>query len=330
MSKINVSKVNIGLVCAALCGQAYAATDQSAPYIGTQKEGVQSSALNNGAVQSVTDWGANVTGDVGSTFGYITPSNGAGQGGVWAGDKAAAVTYGAANTGVFVDADGVKIKNTDLDVSGNTVKNVKDGVNDKDAVNVSQLKDSAQQTLGAANSYTDGKAAATLGAANAHTDAKAQETLSTANSYTDGKARDAVDTAARYTDGKAGETLGAANAHTDVKAQETLSSANRYADQRSGETLGAANAYTDKRVDKLDKKVNRGLASTAALSGLFQPYGVGKFNLSTGVGGYRGESAVALGTGYRFSENVAAKAGISTTVGDSASAMYNASVNFEW
>ncbi|EMZ3832794.1 YadA-like family protein [Salmonella enterica] len=43
--------------------------------------------------------------------------------------------------------------------------------------------------------------------------------------------------------------------------------------------------------------MNRGLASSAALSGLFQPYSVGKFNITAGVGGFRDESAIAVGTG---------------------------------
>lgn len=327
-----MNKFRISLICVALCGHAWAATDQAAPYIGTQTaDGTGNDALNNGAIQTdVAAWGTDVTSEVGTTFGYITPENDSSHGGVWAGDKAAAVTFGGADTGLFVDGGGAKVKNTDLDLTGNTIKNVQDGVNGKDAVNVSQLQGSAQETLSAANTYTDGKAKETLSTANTYTDGKAMETLSSANTYTDGKAKETLSTANTYTDGKSQETLGAANAHSDARAQETLSSANHYADQRSGQMLGAANAYTDQRVDRLEKKVNRGLASTAALSGLFQPYGVGKFNLSAGMGGYRGESAIALGTGYRFNENVAAKAGISTTVGDSSSAMYNASVNFEW
>lgn len=84
------------------------------------------------------------------------------------------------------------------------------------------------------------------------------------------------------------------------------------------------------RVDKLDHKMKRGFASQAALSGLFQPYSVGKFNLSGSLGGYESTSAMAIGTGYRFNENVAAKAGISTNTEDFKAVTYNAAVNFEW
>lgn len=84
------------------------------------------------------------------------------------------------------------------------------------------------------------------------------------------------------------------------------------------------------KIDVLDKKVNKGFAANAALSGLFQPYGIGKINMTAGVGGYQSESAVAVGVGYRINENVAVKGGIAAAVGNGSSTMYNASVNFEW
>lgn len=86
----------------------------------------------------------------------------------------------------------------------------------------------------------------------------------------------------------------------------------------------------NKKVDDIDKKVDRGLASSAAMAGLFQPYNIGKFNATAGIGGYRSETAIAIGSGYRFNESVAAKAGISTSTSNTSSLMYNASVNFEW
>ena len=98
-----------------------------------------------------------------------------------------------------------------------------------------------------------------------------------------------------------------------------------------------ANSYTDNKVNNIDNKVNnidnkvdRGLASSAALNGLFQPYNVGNFNVTAGIGGYRSETAIAIGSGYRFNENLAAKAGISTSTSNTSSVMYNTSVNFEW
>lgn len=75
-----------------------------------------------------------------------------------------------------------------------------------------------------------------------------------------------------------------------------------------------------------DKK--RGLASASALSGLFQPYTVGKFNVTAGIGGYRGQVAAAAGFGYRSSEIFAVKAGLATAGNNTVA--YNAAANFEW
>ncbi|MBC5791965.1 YadA-like family protein [Providencia sp. JUb39] len=114
---------------------------------------------------------------------------------------------------------------------------------------------------------------------------------------------------------------------------ETLKSANTYTDERVNQlgefTENGLNRLNTK-IDDLDKKVDKGFAANAALSGLFQPYGVGKMNLTAGVGGYKDESAVAVGMGYRINENVAIKGGVAASTGTGSSTMYNASVNFEW
>ena len=86
----------------------------------------------------------------------------------------------------------------------------------------------------------------------------------------------------------------------------------------------------DRDVANLRKETRQGLAAQAALSGLFQPYSVGKFNATAALGGFKSDTAVAVGAGYRFNENFAAKAGlaVSTSSGDSVS--YNVGVNYEW
>lgn len=38
----------------------------------------------------------------------------------------------------------------------------------------------------------------------------------------------------------------------------------------------------------------------AKQSGLFQPYSIGRFNLTSSIGSYESENALALGSGYRF------------------------------
>ena len=86
--------------------------------------------------------------------------------------------------------------------------------------------------------------------------------------------------------------------------------------------------HLDNRVNKLDKDLKRGLAAQAALTGLFQPYTVGKVNFTAAVGGYKSQTAVAIGTGYRYNQNIATKAGVAFTQGGGVT--YNAGVNFEW
>ncbi|QLB21648.1 hypothetical protein A6B43_05270 [Vespertiliibacter pulmonis] len=86
----------------------------------------------------------------------------------------------------------------------------------------------------------------------------------------------------------------------------------------------------DNRVNKLDKKMRKGLATQAALTGLFQPYSVGKANITAAVGGYQSNTALALGTGYRFNENVATKAGIAVSTNKHSAVSYNVGVNYEW
>lgn len=86
----------------------------------------------------------------------------------------------------------------------------------------------------------------------------------------------------------------------------------------------------DRTVSDLRKETRQGLAEQAALSGLFQPYNVGRFNVTAAVGGYKSESAVAIGTGFRFTENFAAKAGVAVGTSSSSSAAYHVGVNYEW
>lgn len=76
------------------------------------------------------------------------------------------------------------------------------------------------------------------------------------------------------------------------------------------------------------ERLDNGLAASAALNGLFQPYGVGKLNITAAMGGYQSTQAVAVGTGYRFNENIAVKTGVAYT--GSNDVMYNMAFNLEW
>ncbi|OOR99459.1 hypothetical protein B0186_07485 [Canicola haemoglobinophilus] len=83
------------------------------------------------------------------------------------------------------------------------------------------------------------------------------------------------------------------------------------------------------RIEKLNKEVKVGLATQAALAGLFQPYNVGKVNVTAAVGGYKSKSAVAVGMGYRVNTKFAAKAGVAVGFGKG-NAAYNVGVNYEF
>ena len=132
----------------------------------------------------------------------------------------------------------------------------------------------------------------------------------------------------------------AAQAQDAVKANATQVAANK-ADiatlQTASNQHAAGIAKNSARIDSLDKDVanlrketRQGLAAQAALSGLFQPYSVGKFNVTAALGGFKSDTAVAVGAGYRFNENFAAKAGLAVGTSSGGSASYNVGVNYEW
>ena len=111
----------------------------------------------------------------------------------------------------------------------------------------------------------------------------------------------------------------------DIQSNKVAISNNRQAIQNVAHQVDALKS----RVDDLSDETYKGLAAQAALSGLFQPYSVGKFNVTAALGGYKSEQAVAIGSGYRFNENVAVKAAVASDVGFDA-VSYNVGVNFEW
>ena len=113
-------------------------------------------------------------------------------------------------------------------------------------------------------------------------------------------------------------------ANKDAIAANTETIAKNYTEMKNNFTA------VNQRIDDLDEEMKKGFASQAALAGLFQPYNVGKFNLSVALGGYESEQAMALGTGYRFNDNFAMKAGIATDVGGFDHLTYNIGANFEW
>ncbi|EJG7546040.1 YadA-like family protein [Escherichia coli] len=105
---------------------------------------------------------------------------------------------------------------------------------------------------------------------------------------------------------------------------------NRKAIQSNSRQLQEHNARLNdhqRQIRENHEEMKRAAAQSAALAGLFQPYSVGKFNATAALGGYSDKQAVAVGVGYRFNEQTAAKAGIAASDGD---VSYNVGVNFEF
>ena len=119
----------------------------------------------------------------------------------------------------------------------------------------------------------------------------------------------------------------ASNQHaTDIATLQTASNQHAAGIAKNSARIDSL----DKNVANLRKETRQGLAAQAALSGLFQPYSVGKFNVTAALGGFKSDTAVAVGAGYRFNENFAAKAGLAVSTSSGGSASYNVGLNYEW
>lgn len=275
---------------AALSGENGTASGAGATATGLGSTANGVNASALGARSSAVGLNSKATGNNASAIG--ADSNASGENSVALGKNAVATE----SNSVSVGNDTLKRK----------ITNVADGVNGNDVVNKNQL-DSVGQS---ANSYADnvGKSASSY----------ADDVGKSANTYTDSASKNAN----AYTDN--------ASKNANTYADNVGKSANTYTDNAINNIRSDFQKNINNRFNEQDKKIDRGLASTAALSGLFQPYGVGKFNFTAGVGGYRSESALAIGSGYRLDENVAIKAGVSTSTSNTSAVMYNTSVNFEW
>lgn len=117
---------------------------------------------------------------------------------------------------------------------------------------------------------------------------------------------------------------------TDIASNKANIEANKNAIAANYAEMKNNFAAVNSRIDKLDDKMKKGFAAQAALNGLFQPYSVGKFNVTAAIGGYDSEQAMALGTGYRFNENFALKAGIASDLSGFDHVTYNIGANFEF
>ena len=151
-----------------------------------------------------------------------------------------------------------------------------------------------------------------------------QATLASAKTYTDEK-----DTAVREAFALADEaTLNTAKEYAVAQDAMTLNSAKAYADERAAFSLAAANAYTDQRIDKLDKNLSAGIASSVALSSVAVS-GVerGEVSVGAGFGNYNSQSAVAFGAAMGLTNNWSVNVGAGISDADVA---FRAGTNYKF
>jgi autotransporter adhesin len=156
--------------------------------------------------------------------------------------------------------------------------------------------------LVAAKSYADEKDALTLASAQEYSDAN----LVAAKSYADDKDALTLASAQEYSDAN----LSIAQNYTDDQIEVAMNNMRDYADTRDALFLNQANAYTDKRIEKLDKDLSAGIASSAALSSVAVS-GVkkGEVSFGAGFGHHNSQSAAAFGAVMGLSDGWSVNAG---------------------
>lgn len=160
-------------------------------------------------------------------------------------------------------------------------------------------------------------------------------TLASAKTYTDEKdvaVREAftlADDAIRADFATADEaTLNSAKEYADTQDALTLNNAKAYTNERAALSLAAANAYTDKKIDKLDKDLSAGIASSVALSSVAVS-GVqrGEVSVGAGFGNYNSQSAVAFGAAMGLTNNWSVNVGAGVSDADVA---FRAGTNYKF
>ena len=207
-------------------------------------------------------------------------------------------------------ADALKAHRTEIDANKAAIETKAD----KTAVeSVRTIAVEAQKSAQAAKGAVE---VAQKSAENADSHAKAAQTAAA-------KAQESADTNAVQI---AANTKQIDTNKTDIAALQTANGQHAAGIAKNSARIDSL----DKNVANLRKETRQGLAAQAALSGLFQPYSVGKFNVTAALGGFKSDTAVAVGAGYRFNENFAAKAGLAVGTSSGGSASYNVGLNYEW
>ncbi|HHN9752806.1 TPA: YadA-like family protein [Escherichia coli] len=259
------------------------------------------------------------------------------------------LSVGAGPSGYGVSVDGAP--------ETRRIINVSDGVKDSDAATKGQMDNAIADAVRESGDALRGE----IGAVYRDAVADAKSRVESAENRLNGNITAARASAQEYTDAVKSDVLDETRTYTDssvrtvrneVKSQaEHLSdvlvknraqtdaaiASNTAAIRNNSHRLDLTEAWQKMATERMNnmqeqikenrKELRESAAQSAALAGLFQPYSVGKFNATAAVGGYRDEQAIAVGVGYRFTENVAGK--VAVAAGGS-SASWNAGVNFEF
>ena len=184
--------------------------------------------------------------------------------------------------------------------NGTQLKNVADGTDASDAVNVAQMENRDQQVLAAARKMFEGAQdhaeagdATTLTAAKAHANAGDAATLSASKAYTDTTATQTLNSARTYTDAKFA-------AWTD-----TFTQYQRQVDVRF--------AQTDKRIDQIGAM---GSAMTQMAVNAANGNSA-KGRVAIGVGAQGSQGALSIGYGKRLGDRGSFSLGASFSSGES-------------
>ena len=86
----------------------------------------------------------------------------------------------------------------------------------------------------------------------------------------------------------------------------------------------------ENRIDGFQDYMNENAAMTNALSGLPQPYNVGKIQVGVGLGFASDKKAVAVGFGYRATEAIVIRGGISKSAGSRSDTQGNIAIGYEF
>ncbi|AYW32250.1 immunoglobulin-binding protein [Escherichia coli] len=277
-------------------------------------------------------------------------------------DSSVALGYGSQVNGesnVLSVGAGPSVDGFSVDGAPETrrIINVSDGVKDSDAATKGQMDNAIADAVRESGDALRGE----IGAVYRDAVADAKSRVESAENRLNGNITAARASAQEYTDAVKSDVLDETRTYTDssvrtvrneVKSQaEHLSdvlvknraqtdaaiASNTAAIRNNSHRLDLTEAWQKMATERMNnmqeqikenrKELRESAAQSAALAGLFQPYSVGKFNATAAVGGYRDEQAIAVGVGYRFTENVAGK--VAVAAGGS-SASWNAGVNFEF